>query len=264
MKTLLKWCIALILLVVPCILYANSTINIPILCYHNLNPTRPGSMNMTPQKFESQIQWLKQNGFNIITLKEAVDYLQGKTDTLPKKSIVITFDDGWQSVYTYLLPIVQKYHFPVTLFIYPQTISTGKNAMTWEELLSLEKTGWFDVQSHTYSHPNFKHAKRQMSPDTYQRFMQKELGAAKKILEEKMGKKIVYLAWPFGIYDAELEQQAAAAGYEMAFTIDARTANRGYRPMAQPRFMIIDAQSMKTYMGIANGALSTRVAESKK
>src|SRR5262245_62044522 len=77
--------------------FAADTINIPILCYHNLNPTMPGSMNLTPKKFESQIKWLKDNGFTIISLKEAVEYLQGKRTSLPPKSVVITADDGWQS-----------------------------------------------------------------------------------------------------------------------------------------------------------------------
>ena len=75
----------------------------------------------------------------------------------------------------------------------------------------------------------------------------------KKILEEKLGNKITLLAWPFGIYDPYLEQEAAKAGYVMAFSIDAHTANRNYRPMAQPRFMIIEGQSMKTFMAIVNG-----------
>src|SRR5690606_38872582 len=138
--------------------FATSTGKIPILCYHNLSPLR-GSMNMTPERFESQIKYLKDNGFTIITLREAVDYLAGKRDSLPKKPIVITADDGWVSNFTYMLPIVKKYNVPVTLFIYPQTISEGKNALTWAQVKELQQTGLFDIQSHTWDHPNFKQAK---------------------------------------------------------------------------------------------------------
>lgn len=234
--------------------FANEKINIPILCYHNLSPTVPGSMNLTPAKLESQIKWLKDNGFNIISLKEAVEYLKGTRDTLPPKPVVITADDGWESVYTYMVPIVKKYNIPVTLFIYPETISSGKHAMTWEQLKELEKTGLFDVQGHTYSHPNFKQEKRHLSSASFEKAVDMELNKSKKILEEKMGHKILFLAWPFGIYDAYLEQQAAKAGYEMAFTIDAKAANKSYRDMAQPRFMIVDGLSTKTFEGIANRA----------
>ena len=237
---------------------ANST-NIPILCYHNLNPTVPGSMSMTPKKFESQIKWIKDNGFTVISLKDAVEYLQGKRASLPAKSVVITADDGWQSVYTYMVPIVKKYNIPVTLFIYPETISNGKNAMTWDELKELQQTGLFDIQGHTYSHPNFKQAKKRMSADGYEKFVKNELVNSKKILEDKLGIKVTLLAWPFGIYNDYLEQQAANAGYTMAFTIDYRSANRNDRAMAQPRFMIIDAESAKMFadhVGTANARAS--------
>lgn len=243
-------------LLCPFTVFAEDKINIPILCYHNFNPTVPGSMTLAPKKFEAQIKWLKENGYNIIPLKEAVAYLQGKRDSLPTKSIVITADDGWQSVYTYMYPIVKKYNVPVTLFIYPQTISQGKHAMTWDELKDLQQTGLFDIQSHTYWHPNFKQERKHLSSENYAKFVKRQLVDSKKVLEEKLGIHIDFLAWPFGIYDNYLEQAAIKAGYMMAFSIDARTANRSYRSMAQPRFMIIEAQSMKTFAAIANGATS--------
>lgn len=235
-------------------LFADNDINIPILCYHNFNPITPGSMNMTPEKFESEIKWLKDNGFTIIPLKEAVEYLQGKRNSLPPKSIVVTADDGWQSVYTYMYPIVRKYNIPVTLFIYPGTISEGKHAMTWNELKELQKTGLFDIQSHTYTHPNFKQERKVRSQTSYEKFVKNELATSKKILEEKLNIQISFLAWPFGIYDSYLEQEAANAGYVMAFSIDAIPANRNHRPMAQPRYMILQKQTMKTFTTISNGA----------
>ncbi|MBA3660534.1 MAG: polysaccharide deacetylase family protein [Gammaproteobacteria bacterium] len=254
-----RFCAGLVFMftaLLACVTWAEQTINIPILCYHNLNPTVPGSMNLSPQKFESQIKWLKDNGYTVVPLKEVVDYLQGARQTLPPKSVVVTADDGWQSVYTYMWPIIRKYNIPVTLFIYPQTISQGKNAMTWEELKELQRTGLFDIQSHTYWHPNFKKEKKKRSGSAYEQFVSDQLQTSKKILEDKLGIKVTLLAWPFGIYDHYLEQASSKAGYVMAFSIDARTANRSFRPMAQPRFMIVDGLSMKTFTTIIRGASS--------
>jgi peptidoglycan/xylan/chitin deacetylase (PgdA/CDA1 family) len=237
-------------------IFAKNAINIPILCYHNFNPTKPGLMNMTPARLESQIKWLKDNGFTIIPLSEAVAYLNGSRDSLPPKSIVITVDDGWKSAYTYMMPIVKKYNIPVTLFIYPQTISVGKNTLTWEELTEMQNTGLFDIQGHTYDHPNFKQEKKRLSPEGYAKLVSNELEKSKKILEDKLGKKVTFLAWPFGIYDDYLEKEAAKAGYEMSFSIDARTANRNFRPMSQPRYMILESQTDQTFKRIANSANS--------
>lgn len=244
----------LVLILLPNVSRADEHYNIPILCYHNFNPTKPGSMNLTPKKFEAQIKWLKDNGFTIIPLKDAVDYLQGKRTSLPLKAVVITADDGWQSDYTYMAPIVKKYNIPVTLFIYPETISHGKNAMTWEEIKTLQQTGLFDIQGHTYWHPNFKQEKKRLSPEKYADFVKVQLVKSKKILEDKVGHPIIFLAWPFGIYDQYLEQEAAKAGYVMAFSIDGKSANKNFRPMAQPRYMIVDGLSMKAFTNIANSA----------
>ncbi len=250
------------------IAFADNSVTVPVLVYHVLNPTIPSSMTITPERFESQIKWLKDNGYTVIPLKQLVGYLQGKNVTLPAKPIVITADDGWKSDYTYMYPIARKYNIPITLFIYPGTISEGKNALTWDQLKELMKTGLFDVQSHTFSHPNFKQAKKHMSPETYERFVHKELFDSKKVLEDKLGVHIDYLAWPFGIYDNYLEQQAAKAGYAMSFTIDYRHASRIYRPMAQPRYMIVDSQSMPTFVAIvkgkAQGSIDKRALASNK
>ncbi len=232
---------------------AENAISVPVLVYHVLNPTIPSSMTITPERFESQIKWLKDNGYTVIPLKQLVSYLQGKNGALPAKPIVITADDGWKSDYTYMYPLARKYNIPITLFIYPETISQGKNALTWDQLKELMKTGLFDVQDHTFTHPNFKQAKKHMSQDAYEKFVHRELFDSKKVLEDKLGIKIDFLAWPFGIYDSYLEQQAAKAGYTMAFSIDFRNASRIYRPTAQPRYMIVDSEDITMFAAIVKG-----------
>jgi len=225
----------------------NNNLNIPIILYHNLNPTVPGSMNITPQKFEANLKRLKDNGFTFIPLKEAVEYLQGKRTSLPPKPIVLTADDGWESVYTYMFPVIKKLNIPITLFIYPESISSRKHFLTWDQLKELKNSALVDIQSHTYSHPNFKVAKRKLSPAAYEQLIHKELFTSKQILEEKMGIKVTLLAWPFGIYNDYLENEAKKAGYVMAFTIGYRTANRSFKSMEQPRFMIVDALADQTF-----------------
>ena len=229
---------------------ADKLVSVPILTYHNFNPTIPGSMSITPERLESQLKWIKDHGYTVIPLKDLVAYLQGKNITLPKKAVVITADDGWESVYTYMYPLVRKYQIPVTLFIYPATISHGVHAMTWAQLDELQKTGLFDIQGHTYWHPNFKQEKRHLTEAEYEKLVHVQLFNSKDILEKKLGKKITLLAWPYGIYDNYLEQQAADAGYTMAFSIDDRQANRSEKTMSQPRYMIVAGQSQKTFEAI--------------
>jgi len=251
--------IAVLTMMCPYISFANNNgLNIPIILYHNLNPTVPGSMTVTPQKFEANLKLLKDNGFTFIPLKDAVAYLQGKRASLPPKPVVLTADDGWESVYTYMFPIIKKLNIPITLFVYPGSISSSKHFLSWDQLKELKNSALVDIQGHTYSHPNFKIAKRNMSPASYEQFVQKELFTSKKILEDKMGIKVSLLAWPFGIYNDYLEKQATKAGYDMAFTIGYRTANRSFKPMEQPRFMIVDKLVDQTYKIILSSATTKK------
>jgi peptidoglycan/xylan/chitin deacetylase (PgdA/CDA1 family) len=233
--------------------WAENSVSVPILVYHNLNPTIPGAMSITPDKLAAQLKWIKDNGYTVIPLNDLVAYLQGKNITIPAKSVVITADDGWESIYKYMYPLVRQYHIPVTLFIYPATISEGAHAMTWAQLKELQQTGLFDIQGHTYWHPNFKQEKRHLSESEYQKFVHNQLYTSKEILDKKLGTHVTLLAWPFGIYNDYLEQAAANAGYVMAFSIDDRRARRSDKAMAQPRYMIIDSENMKTFERIIRG-----------
>jgi peptidoglycan/xylan/chitin deacetylase (PgdA/CDA1 family) len=237
---------------------AEGSINVPILAYHNFDPTAKGEMTLNTARFEEQLIWLRDNGYTVIPLQQLVDYLRGNISSLPEKSVVITADDGRKSVYTYMWPLVRKYNVPVTLFIYPTAISNAPYAMTWEQLKELQETGMFDIQGHTYWHPNFKQEKRRMSDNEYQKLVYAQFVSAKKIIDKKLGTNINLLAWPYGIYDDYLEREAARSGYIAAFSIDARPANRSESMMSQPRYMIVEGQSMQTFAAIASGKYGAR------
>jgi peptidoglycan/xylan/chitin deacetylase (PgdA/CDA1 family) len=236
---------------------------VPVLCYHRFGAEITDSMTIKNSAFSEQMEWLKTNGYTVIPLDTAMQYEQGKIKSIPAKSVVITVDDGHKSVYTDLAPIVKKYKIPVTLFIYPSAISNAKYAMTWEQLHELESTKLFHVESHTYWHPNFKHEKKKLSPEEYAKFVDKQLGGAKKKLEEHMGHEIKYLAWVFGIYDDELLIDAKRAGYAAAFTIDRRHAASSANIMAEGRYMVISKHTIKDFEHMVDGS-EDRMPKDKK
>jgi hypothetical protein len=125
--------------------------------------------------------------------------------------------------------------------------------MTWDQLRELQKTGLFDIQGHTYWHPNFRNEKKRLSQADYEHFVQTQLVSSKKVLEEKLNIKVTLLAWPFGIYDDYLEQEAAKAGYVMAFSIDNRLANRSENKMAEPRYLLVESENMQVFEAIVTG-----------
>lgn len=225
---------------------------VPILCYHNFDPSKTGSMTVSTRKFQEQLQYLQDHDIKVISLQELVDYLHGK-GSIPDKAVVITADDGRDTVYKYMLPIVRKYDVPVTLFIYPSSISNASYAMTWSQLRELQDTGLFDIQGHTYWHPNFKQEKKRLSEKAYDEFVSRQLVTSKNIIEKKLDTKVTLLAWPHGIFDQYLDNAAENSGYVMAFSIEGKPATKAIDGFTQPRYMILESTSMKTFANIVNG-----------
>jgi len=233
---------------------AASDRKVPVLCYHRFGAEAVDSMTIKSTAFTEQMEWLKTNGYTVISLDTAAGYLQGKIKSIPAKSVVITVDDGHKSVYSDMAPIVKKYKIPVTLFIYPSAISNAKYAMTWDQIRELETTKLFHVESHTYWHPNFNHEKKKLSSEEYAKSVDKQLGGSKKKLEEKTGHEIKYLAWVFGIYDDALLVDAKKAGYAAAFTIDRKHASSRDNTMALGRYMVISKHTIKDFERMVNGS----------
>ena len=218
-----------------------------ILLYHRFGPVVHDQMTVRTVTFRTQLEYLKQHGYPIIPLKTLVNYLLGHGPAPPARAVVITVDDGHASVMTEMLPLVREYRVPVTLFIYPSAISNASYAMKWDQLAELSRTGLFDIQSHTYWHPNFKTEKRRLSPAEYRSFETVQFTKARTVLRNKLGVDATMLAWPFGIYDDELITTAGQSGYVAGFTLDRRPVTPRERMMALPRYLVLDSDSGRTF-----------------
>ncbi len=237
---------------------AEDQVNVPVLCYHRFGPKVADSMTVTTAVFEAQMEWLKDNGYTVIPLRTLVNYLLGQGPPPPPKSVVITVDDGHKTVYTEMLPVVRKYNIPVTLFLYPSCLSNASYAMTYEQVKELQQTGLFDMQGHTFWHPNFKKDKKKLKPAEYQKLMETQLQKSKAVLEKKLGGKVDILAWPFGIYDDELEKEAQKAGYVAAFTIDRRNASKADKMLEQPRYLMQNNNNIKGFEAVVTGRVQEK------
>lgn len=204
-------------------------------------------MTVTTPVLVSQLKYLQENGYTVIPLRQLVAYRLGDGPPPPPRAVVITVDDAHRSVYTLLFPLVQQYRMPVTLFVYPSAISHASYAMTWEQLRELHESGLFDIQSHSYWHPNFKIEKKRLSPQQYEQLVETQLTKAKATLEKNLGIHVDMLAWPFGIYDNELMKKASEAGYVAALTLERRHARDSDPLLALPRYLMTDGDREKVF-----------------
>jgi peptidoglycan/xylan/chitin deacetylase (PgdA/CDA1 family) len=208
------------------------------------------SMTIRTATFRSQLEYLKKHDYHVIPLRAWLAWRSNFGPAPSPRSVVITADDGHRSVFTEMLPLVREFGIPVTLFIYPSAISNAAYAMTWDELRILKATGLFDIQSHTYWHPNFGVEKRRLPPAEYREFARKQLTRSKLVLHQRLGANADVIAWPFGVYDEELLQIGAETGYAAGMTLKHRVATASDRLMALPRFLVTDAASGRHFAAL--------------
>ena len=113
---------------------------VPILCYHNLDRQAKGRLVLAASSFEEQMRYLKREGYHVVSLKEFVEFMSFKRQ-LPRKSVVLTFDDGYRAFKEFAYPMLKELGYTATLFVYTDYVGAGKNAFSWDELKALSRRG---------------------------------------------------------------------------------------------------------------------------
>jgi len=200
-----------------CGLRGNGFQMVPILCYHRFSDDVDSPLCMPPQVFDRQMKYLKENNYRVVSSTDLLGFLQNE-HCLPEKAVVITIDDGYRSGYDIAYPILQKYGFTATLFIYTDFVGASRNAVTWNQLREMKKSG-FQVGGHTTSHDDLTKQRDGENRRSYLTRIEKGLGVSKSILDRKLGQNTILLAFPYGRYDSTVLRVAERTGYEMAVTV---------------------------------------------
>ena len=223
-----------------------------VLCYHIVETPAAPRMQIDRETFRQHLRYLEMTGYNVIPLRHLYEYVSGKRASIPKNAVVITIDDGWRSTYTEAYPELQKRKFPFTVFIYPNIIGKTHNALTWEQIREMSDAG-VDIQSHSLTHPFLtKRKHRSKSDKEYGEWLYKELAQSRKILEKETGRRVQFLAYPYGDYDDRVAAASAKAGYTAALTCDFGPVRKGSDPLRMKRFVIddrMDFADFRKYLG---------------
>src|SRR5258707_508377 len=206
-----------------------------IFCYHRLvDKIRYPGTEITPAAFEAEMKELKDKGITVISMQDLLAWKRGEK-SIPPRSAVITFDDGWKSQYEVGWPIMKKFGYPFTLFIYTEGVRGcslgGGEAITWEQLADMRDNG-VDIQAHTATHqdlreghnitviePGGKRGRKKLTGADYEKWVQNEVVGCKDLLEQRLGIKVNCFAVPFGNYNEHVKELARNAGYEAMFTV---------------------------------------------
>ena len=206
-----------------------------IFCYHRLvDKVRYPGTEITPPMFEAQMKELKDRGITVIGLQDLLAWKRGDKN-IPPRCAVITFDDGWKSQYEVAWPIMKKFGYTFTMFIYTEGVAGGSlgggQAITWEQLADMRDNG-IDIEAHTATHqdlreghtimamePGGKRTKKKLTGADYEQWLHNEVVGCKQLLEQRLGIRVNCFAVPFGTYNEHVKEVARNAGYEAMFTV---------------------------------------------
>jgi peptidoglycan/xylan/chitin deacetylase (PgdA/CDA1 family) len=188
---------------------------VPVLVYHHISAQEKGKLSIAAHTFDAQIRQLHAEGFHAVSLSDFLAFTAGRRQ-LPRKSVLLTFDDGYRSFIQYARPILKDYGIGATLFVYSDFIGGG-GALSWQDLRTLSEQG-FDVQAHSKSHANLRR-KEGESEAAYAKRIEAELAYPLTLFKKNLTHPIDALAYPFGEMDDELIPFVAKYGYAAAFTV---------------------------------------------
>lgn len=194
---------------------------ITIFLYHQIAhvPAQndPLGLAVSPEAFERQMDYLHRNNYQCLGLDEAVKFITEKRPH-PKKSFVITFDDGFRDLYTTVWPILERYGFTATIFFVAGCAGQDSNwdgqsghmaapLMTWVEAREMVQAG-FTFASHTVTHPRL--------PALDTATARHEIQDSKHILQDQLGVEINFFSYPYSAHNDTIRQLVAESHYTAA------------------------------------------------
>jgi peptidoglycan/xylan/chitin deacetylase (PgdA/CDA1 family)/nucleoid-associated protein YgaU len=215
---------------------------VPVLVYHNMGPEDRGRLVIGVKKFEAQMKALRAEGFQSVSLSDYLEFTAGRKQ-LARKSVLITFDDGYRSFIQYARPILKDYGFTATLFVYSDFVGGG--GMSWKELSAMIAQG-FDVQAHSKTHSSLRR-KEGEPQEAYAKRIEAELAYPAEQFRKQLGRASDVLAYPYGDTDDELLPYVVKYGYVAAFTVRRQSNPAWAYPLKISRSQIYSEMALKDF-----------------
>jgi len=226
-------------------LWMKASSSVPILMYHSISDNLFGKshpyyqINTSPKVFARQMRWLRQNGYRTMDIGDVWKAIATGADV--SKTVVITFDDGYQDFYTCAADVMKQCEFTATIYLATDRIrdtpvrAEGVDYLTWREVRELHDAG-IRFGSHTVTHPDL----RSLGPEQ----IDYELGYSKEIIEQRLGTAIKSFAYPFAFPEEDknfarfLADILENLGFETGVSTILGRANRSSNPFYLPRLPV--------------------------
>lgn len=213
--------------------------NLPVVMYHHITekPARAGKYVITASELRHDLETIQKNGYVTVTVRDLIDYVDGKRQ-LPEKIIMLTFDDGFESVRELAWPLLKEKQMTAEIFAvgsitetYSQNHDRNVNYayLNWDDLRELDESGQFEVHNHTYDMHSTNNKgrkglsrKRGESPIDYEETLKDDLMHMQQLLKSCSGVESLAVAYPFGSYSNETLGIVRSLGFKATFVCEER------------------------------------------
>lgn len=184
-----------------------------ILQYHHVSDSTPAVTSITPEQFEQHLKYLKDNNFNVVDIEQAATWVD-EGASIPAKTVVITFDDGYDNVFENAHPILTEYNYPYAVFVNPDLLEAHPSAyMSWQELKTIDAEG-ATIVNHGQTHAHLIRRKDNESEAQWQARMKQDVVSAQQAIDAQLGEQPKYFAYPYGEYSPALEKLLKDWGFK--------------------------------------------------
>ena len=209
---LVKTCLALATALFCGLAHAQCEKQAVILQYHHVSTQTPPVTSLSEASFRTHMEYLADNGFTMLPLEDVVSTLQDG-GSLPNKTAVITFDDGYTSVYDVAFPILETYQWPFTVFVTSGLVgSNDRLYATWDQLREMGDAG-ATLANHTISHPYLLERNAGESDEQWLAGVRREIVGAEDMIREQTGQNHKLLAYPYGEYNPRIQELVSELGF---------------------------------------------------
>lgn len=200
----------------PTGVHANGFQTIPILCYHRFG-SRSSQLAVSPAAFEAQMDYLARNGYHVIPLARLTGFLE-RGEPVPRKSVVLTIDDGYRSTYEVAFPVLRKYGFHATVFLYSDFVGVP-DALTWPQMKELEASGLVNIQPHSKTHANLTIRMAGETESRYRDRLRAEIDTPIRLIQDRLAVPSLSYAYPYGDVNETVVDLLKRQGVRVGVTV---------------------------------------------
>lgn len=222
------------LLVAASVASASAPPSAVVLEYHHVASDTPPATSVDPATFEAHMDHLAGNGFHVWPLAKVVERVRAG-EAVPEKTVALTFDDAYRSVYTEVFPRLRERGWPFTVFVSTGYIDGDYGGyMSWDQLRELERRG-VTIANHSASHPHLARARPDETERQWRARVRTEIVEAQQRLADELAKPPKLFAWPFGEFSPPGQEVLRELGF-VGFGQQSGAFGRDSDFTALPRF----------------------------